>query len=74
MSLTQEQVERAVAHGRERAHEREYENARQVAGVDRVPPWSELTEPQRVTLRALNKKYWREMNALGESIRGGDHT
>jgi hypothetical protein len=68
MTLTPEETQRAIDHGREMAHEREYDAARHKF-PDVMPPWSELTEEAKNTIRALNQTYWQDMRALGNEIR-----
>jgi hypothetical protein len=49
-------------------HKREYYSA--LAMYEKTgPKWEELTEEQRETIREENRRYWGEMNQLGEMLR-----
>ena len=68
MTLTQEEIKDIVA--RVYSGEYEYEKLRESKpfGVD-MPPWSELTEEQRETVKQEQKRYAEEMRLLGESLK-----
>lgn len=69
--LTKEEIMEIVKEGRIKAHKQQYEAA--LALYDRDgPPWEELTEEQQNNIMEENRRYWKEMQDLGERISRGE--
>jgi predicted Fe-S protein YdhL (DUF1289 family) len=68
-SMTEDEKLAFVRDSVERHHEQRYLAA--LAFYDRTgPAWEDLTEEQRENVREENRRYDREMQAFGESLRG----
>lgn len=66
--MTSEEKRAFIRESLERHHERQYLGALEL--LNRTgPAWADLTEEQRENIREENRRYAREMQAFGESLR-----
>lgn len=66
--MTPDELKQHIVQATEAAHRREYESALALSGRQ-GPAWDDLTEEQRAAIREENRRYQREMQAFGESLR-----
>ena len=67
-TMSQEERRAFIDESLEKHHESQYLAALEFSGV-KGPAWTELTDEQRERIREENRRYDREMQAFGESLR-----